>query len=169
MNTSAIFTRRSVRIFKDQAVETEKVERLLRAAMQAPSAKNRQPWEFLVVTDEADRKAVAGMSVYTPFCADAPLLIITMADTTKSGRDRGFFPQDLSAATQNILLQAVEEGLGACWCGFYPDEKRYTAVQKHFELPEHIVPFSVIAVGYGEQENRFIDRYQPERVHYGKW
>ena len=164
-----VFTRRSIRRFQDQPVESEKIEWLLRAAMQAPSAKNAQPWEFLVVTDEADRAAISEMSEYAHMCRYAPALIVTLGDETRS-TDHGLrWPQDLAAATQNILLQAVEEGLGACWCGFYPDEKKVAPLKAYFGLPAHIIPFAVIALGYSDRENQFIDRYLPERIHYGKW
>ena len=169
MHMNMLFTRRSIRRFQEQPVEQEKIERLLRAAMQAPSAKNMQPWEFLVVTDAEDRKAVSTMSPYSGMCVYAPLVIIVMENTECGPHTAIYHQQDLAAATQNILLQAVEEGLGAVWCGCGPDENKMAVIRDYFKLPEHIKPFSVIAIGYSEKENCFVDRYLPERVHYGKW
>lgn len=161
-----IYNRRSIRRFIEKQVEPEKIERLLRAAMQAPSGKNAQPWEFLVVTDPEKRLAISRMSEYAGMCRYAPLVIVTMADTSK-GADGGlWWVQDMSACTVNILHQAVSEGLGACWCGFYPVESRVDKMRAYFSLPENIVPFSVVAIGYSERENKYIDRYLPERVHW---
>lgn len=158
--------RRSIRRFEDKPVENDKVERLLRAAMQAPSAKNGQPWEFLVVTDAEKRLAISQMSEYAGMCRYAPLVIVTMANLP-NGADGGiWWTQDMSAATENILLQAVTEELGACWMGFYPVDSRVSKMREYFSLPDNIIPFSVIAIGYSERENRFIDRYLPERVHW---
>lgn len=166
---NSIFTRRSIRRFKDTPVEDEKIERLLRAAMQAPSAKNSQPWEFMVITDAEDRAAVSKMSEYASMCVYAPVLIVTLANLENLPDGSVWWTQDMSAATQNILLQAAEEGLGAVWLGFYPYESRTSKMRAHYNLPDNIMPFSVVALGYSDRENVFIDRFLPERVHYGKW
>lgn len=165
---NSIFTRRSIRRFDDtRAVEPEKLERLLRAAMQAPSTKNTQPWEFLVVTDPRDRLAISQMSEYAGVCRFAPALIVTAANTDKESED--WWPQVLSACTQNILLQAVEEGLGAVWLGLYPLQTRTDKMRQYYKLPENIMPFSVVALGYSDRSNEFIDRYDPSAVNYGTW
>lgn len=167
MNT--IFTRRSIRRFDDRPVEEEKVERLLRAGMQAPSGKNAQPWEFLIITDEADRLAVSQMSEYAGMCRFAPLLIVTLADLGKTADGGLWWPQDMAACTQNILLQAASEGLGAVWLGFYPIEERIGKMRSYYDLPESIIPFSVVAAGYSPKENVFVDRFDPKRIHNEKY
>lgn len=166
---NSIFTRRSIRRYTDQPVEAEKIERLLRAAMQAPSGKNAQPWDFMVITDSDDRLALSEMSEYAHMCRFAPVVIVTLANLNRVADDGLWWVQDMSAATQNILLQAVEEGLGAVWLGFYPIEERIAKFREYFALPENIVPFSLVALGYSEKENKFIDRYDPARIHFGKW
>jgi nitroreductase len=75
----------------------------------------------------------------------------------------------LGACVENILLQIVEEGLGGCWMGFYPDMDRVKMLSECFEAPEGIMPFCVIALGYSEDENRFIDRSDMSKVHYNKY
>lgn len=164
--------RRSVRKFSDRPVEKEVLERIIRAGMQAPSAHNTQPWEFLVVTDQEDRKTVAGMSPYAKMAANAPALIIVCCDRSRGLEDQEgncWWVQDLSACTENILLQIVEEQLGGVWLGFYPDQGRVRMVKEYFNLPEQIVPFSVVALGYGEQENRFTNRFSADKIHYGNY
>ena len=164
---NVIFTRRSIRRFDPTPVEPEKVGRIIRAGMQAPSAHNRQPWEFLVLTDKDKRDAVSKMSPYSGMCAFAPVVIIVIGNPDEMTEK--FLPQDLGACTENILLQIAQEGLGGCWMGFYPDMDRVQTIKDYFNLPENTVPFSVIALGYSPNENTFVDRYDPSKVHYNKW
>lgn len=169
---STIMNRHSVRTFTDQPVEPEKLEQILRAGMQAPSAHNTQPWEFLVVTDEKDRKAVAGMSPYAKMAEKAPMLIIVCGNREKGLEDSDgncWWPEDLAACTENMLLQIVEEGLGGVWLGFYPRKDRVQSVKDYFGLPDHIVPFSVVVLGHGTAENTGTDRFDPAKIHYGRF
>jgi nitroreductase len=174
---SIIFSRRSVRKYLAKPVEDGKIERILRAGFQAPSAHNRQPWEFLLVTDKDDLKAIAGMSPWSKMAADAPLVIACCADTERGGSDHSedaFWVQDLAAATENILLQIVEEELGGVWLGWYPDKERVRVFSEHFGLPSHIIPVSLVVLGYPAQPDaarpdKITDRYEPSRVHYGRW
>lgn len=162
-----IFKRRSIRSFEDKPVEPEKIERILRAGMQAPSAHNKQPWEFLVVTDKEKRDTLSQMSPYSGMVAYAPVAIVVIGKPDDMTGD--YLPQDLGACTQNILLQIVEEGLGGCWMGFYPNMDRCTKIREFFNIPEDRIPFSVIALGYSLRENTFVDRYDASKVHFNKW
>jgi len=169
---NSIFIRRSIRRFSETPVEPEKIDRIIRAGMQAPSAKNEQPWDFLVITDAEDRLAVSQMSEFAGCAKFAPVLIATLANLSRDerlSRDGDWWAQDMAACTENMLLQAVEEGLGAVWLGFYPYEHRTKPLRKHFGMPDYVMPFSVVAIGYSERENKFVDRYDAERVHYDKW
>lgn len=163
-----IFTRRSIRRFEDKPVEMEKIDRILRAGMQAPSAHNLQPWEFLVLTEQDKKEAVSKMSPWAGMVAKAPVTIIVIGNQ-KNPDMLKYLPQDLGACTQNILLQIAEEGLGGCWMGFYPDEERVNSVREYFKIPQDRIPFSVIALGYSPEENRFVDRSDMNRVHYNVW
>lgn len=173
INNSTIFTRRSIRSFiKEKKVEQEKVDILLRAAQQAPSACNKQPWEFLVLDDEKIIDSIAPIDKHYVLAAKAPLVIIVLGNEKTSYRGENglaWYPHDLSASIQNILLQAAELGLGSVWIGTYPDEKRINGLKKHFNMPEHITPFAVIAVGYSEDKHKFVDRYDSSKVHYNKY
>ena len=163
-----IFKRRSIRRFETRPVEPEKVERILKAGMQAPSAHNLQPWEFLVITEQEKRDAVSKMSPWEGMVAKAPVTIIVIGHQENKDMEK-YLPQDLGACTENILLQIAAEELGGCWMGFYPDEDRVNSVRKYFNLPEDRIPFSVIALGYSPDENRFVDRSDMSRVHYNRW
>lgn len=167
MENNVIFTRRSIRRFENKPVEPEKVERILKAGMQSPSAHNQQPWEFLVVTDSAKREALSKMSPWSGMVAQAPVAIVVVGNPNPASEK--FLPQDLGACTQNILLQIANEGLGGCWMGFYPDEERVDLVREYFKMPADRIPFSVIAVGYSPDKNHFIDRSDMTKVHYNNW
>ena len=159
--------RRSIRSFKDQIVEREKIERILRAGLQTPSAHNSQPWEFLIVTDKTAKEAIAQMSPYAGSAKAAPVVIIVLANLEVARKVKNlWWQQDVSACTQNILLQIAAEELGGVWLGFYPDEERVQKVQTYFKLPDHIIPFSVIPFGYSEQENKFVDRFDKTKIHW---
>jgi len=164
-----IFFRRSIRNYKDKKVESEKIERLLRAAMQAPSAGNQQPWEFIVVQDKDNLKRLSNMSPYSKLISDAPLALVLLAN-----KDRMKYPenweQDMGAAAQNILLEAVELELGAVWLGVAPIEDRVKYIKDIFRLKENVSPYCVIAIGYPDgQENKFIDRFDKTRIHYEEY
>jgi nitroreductase len=169
---SAIFERRSVRNFLPKPVEQEKIERILRAGFEAPSAHNRRPWEFLVLTAREDLDAAVGMSPYSKPCAEAAAAIVSCVNLKLGGAENPgdvWWVQDLSAATENILLQIVDEGLGGVWLGWYPDKSRTDALSGRFGLPSHIVPFSVVALGYAAKTRAGVDRFDSSKVHYGVW
>ncbi|MBP1737464.1 MAG: nitroreductase [Oscillospiraceae bacterium] len=166
MEHNSIMRRRSVRKFEDRPVEQEKLEHLLRAAMQSPTAKDSRCWEFLVITDRAACEAISKMSEYAMCAAKAPAMVITMVNLHNTDPDTLWWVEDLSAATQTILIQAEEEGLGAVWLGMYPREERTSQLQAYFQLPEHIMPFAVIPLGYKQKEKPFEDRFDPAKVHW---
>ena len=184
---NAIFERRSVRDFLEKPVEDEKLDRILRAAFEAPSAHNRRPWEWIVIREAAGREAVAAMSPWAKMCAAAPVVLAACADLRKGDPDYEqnaasgltaenaaagedvFWIQDLSAAVENALLQISAEGLGGVWLGWYPGKARVRAFMDAFGLPPHIVPAALIALGYPAKTPRPKDRFDPARVHYGRY
>lgn len=163
-----IFRRRSIRRFFDKPVEQEKLERILKAGMQSPSAHNNQRWEFIVVTEQDRKNAVSKMSPWSGMVANAPVSIIVLGKHDNEDLNP-WFAQDLGACTENILLQIVEEGLGGCWMGFYPDMDRVRMLKDFFNVPDGILPFCVISLGYSPDENHYIDRADMTKVHYNKY
>jgi nitroreductase len=166
---SAIFERRSIRDFLPKPVEQEKIERILRAGFEAPSAHNRRPWEFLVITGREDLDAVAEMSPYAKMCTEATALIVPCVNLRlgeQPDAENSRWVQDLAAATENILLQITEEGLGGVWLGWYPVKALIKVFSDRFGLPAHIVPFSVIALGYPAKVPSKQDRFEPAKVYY---
>ena len=146
-----IKSRRSIRRYDPtKPVSKEQLNTLLEAAMFAPSACNSRPWEFIAVTNREMLDEIAHIHPYAQMCVTAAAAIIVVA-VPQEGVPAGYFPQDCGAATQNILLQAAELGLGTCWCGVYPREERIVSIRKLFGIPEHKIPFNVIAVGVPDE------------------
>lgn len=164
---NSIFTRRSVRSFSDKEVEADKIEKILRAAMQAPSAGNQQPWEFIVIKGKNNLEKLSHLSIYTGSLVGASIGIVVL-----SNKDRYRFgehwEQDLGACTQNILLEATELGLGSVWYGTAPSKERMDFVKNLYSLDDNLLPFAVIAIGYPKDAdaNKFIDRFDPSRIRY---
>ena len=160
-----IFQRRSVRRFQERPVEPEKIERILRAAMAAPSAGNQQPWDFFVVTNREKLKALAQVSPYAGPAAGAPLAIVA------AYRQEGCkYPQyaqiDLAASVENLWLATTAQGLGGVWVGIAPEADRMEKVAAILPLPEGLTAFAVFPLGYPESEPKPEDRYNPERVRF---
>lgn len=164
-----IFIRRSIRKFTNQPVEPEKVDKLLRAAMQAPSAANQQAWEFIVLQDKEHLAKIAETSPYAKPAAGSAVTFVLLANENKMRVPTGW-EQDMGAASENLLLEAVHLGLGGVWLGVATDDSVAENVRQLFELPKNIRPFALISIGYPDgQKNQFVDRYQADRVHYEKW
>ncbi|MBP2630366.1 MAG: nitroreductase [Firmicutes bacterium] len=164
-----IFNRRSIRKFKNQAVEPEKIDRLLRAAMQAPSAANQQPWEFIVVQEKDILEKLSQVSPYAKPAAHSAVTFVLLANENELKVPTAW-EQDMSAATQNLLLEAVHLELGGVWFGVATADSVIENVRHLFNLPNHLKPFALISVGYPDgQKNEFIDRYKAEKVHDENW
>ena len=159
----AIFDRVSVRKYEDRKVEAEKIEKLLRAGMAAPSAGNQQPWAFCVTENAEIMEQLVKVSPYTTPLNGAPLCIAVLY---KKGalRHKDYVDQDLSAATQNILLEAEYLGLGAVWMGIAPLKERMDGAKAVLELSDDYEVFALIAVGYAKERQPKHDRYEESRV-----
>jgi nitroreductase len=159
--------RRSIRHYDKRPIEKEEIEKLLRAAMQAPSAANQRPWEFIVVENKETLQKLSNAHLYATPIKNASLGIIVLS------REDGliypqYWQQDLAAATENILLEAVELGLGAVWKGVAPEEDRMAYIKELFQLPQGVKAFAMLAVGYSS-DNKFEDRFDASRIHYEKY
>ena len=165
-----IMTRTSVRQYKDQPVEQEKIDIMLKAAMAAPTAVNLQPWHFIVITD---KQTIGLLSGQQP--TNAPLLIAVCGDTDKTTTPDGkmklpdFWVEDVSAATENLLLAAHALGLGAVWTGVYPAMDRTAEVANVLNCPKNIVPMAVVRIGYPDESPEPKDKFKEENISYNKF
>ena len=167
--SEAIRARRSIRKFVAGAkVSDEQLKALLEAAMVSPSACNSRPWEFVVVRNRAKLDKIREVHPYTGMLETADLAIVVMAlpHTQVKPIDSGYWPQDCGAATENILIEAVAQGLGACWCGVYPKETRIAEVNSALELEPNSVPFCVIAIGVPDEAPEPRGAYDEGKVRY---
>ena len=161
-----IHNRKSVRHFTDQPVSKEQLETLLRAGMAAPTAVNRQPWAFYVVTKRETLDALGEQLPYAKMLFQAQAAIVVCGDMETAGnlKDEGYWVQDCSAATENILLAAESIGLGAVWTASYPYDDRTKVVIKELNLPERYVPLNVIPIGYPTGEDMPKNKWKPENI-----
>ncbi|MCT4618282.1 MAG: nitroreductase family protein [Marinisporobacter sp.] len=163
-----ILNRKSIRKYKDMKISDEIVEELLRTGMAAPSAGNEQPWEFIVLRDKMLMKKITEVHPYSKMLLDANVAIVVCGDESKEIY-KGFWVQDCSAATENILLAAEDNGLGAVWLGVYPIEDRVKGIKEILGLPAGVIPLSIIPIGYPNEEKKPADRFDKARIHYDKW
>lgn len=167
----AISTRTSIRAYQDRPVGADTVELLLRAAMSAPSARNRQPWAFIVVDDKDMLRQLADSLPYAQSAAAAPMAVVVCGVLTESqgATNAGWWVQDAAAASENLLLAAHAVGLGAVWTGVYSYEDRVRAVRNVLGLPRHVVPLNVIPIGYPAENPAPKQKWDPAKVRRNGW
>ena len=164
-----ILTRASVRRYQNKPVEEEKVEKMLRAAMAAPTAVDKRPWHFVVVNERAVLDELGGQR--GGMLKSAPLAIVICGNMNKAlgGDGRDFWIQDTSAATENLLLAAHALGLGAVWSGAYPIKPRCEEIARVLNLPEHLIPLDIVVIGYPEGEVKPKDKWDESNISYNKF
>ncbi|MBO4554123.1 nitroreductase family protein [bacterium] len=158
-----IFSRKSVRHYTEQAVEADKLLALVKAGMAAPTAMNRQPWSFIIVTN---------MTSVAPISDKPGLMMLQKAKAVilvLGKKDEKFWQQDCSAATENILLAAEAMGLGAVWCAGYPLTDRTDSYKALFNYSDEYEVLSLISIGYPTGEDEPKDKYKEEKIHWNRW
>lgn len=163
-----IATRTSIRDYEARPVEQTKVDNMLRAAMAAPTAMNKQPWHFVVVNQRSVLDALSEANPNAKMLKKAPLAIVVCGDTEKmiEGGGRDFWIQDASAATENLLLAAHAMGLGAVWTGAYPSEERCNSISKVLSLPNNLIPLNMVVIGYPAEHPHPKDKFKEENMSY---
>lgn len=168
--TDLIFQRRSIRKYQSDEVEDAKIHVILEAAMAAPSAVAKDPWHFIVVKDKNILVNISNGLPNGKMLASAPLGIVVCGDINQAhDHQLSYMIQDCTAAIENILLAVQATGLGACWLGIHPRDDRVMHLKNLFNLPEHIIPISCIAIGYPGEAKEARTRYNDEKVHYDQW
>lgn len=158
-----LWERQSIRQYQDRPVEPEKIEELLRAAMNAPTARNGQSWRFLVVTNRDALNSMTDLQPYTGMMKTAACAIIVMGDRNASQPDEYLY-EDGAAAIENILIEAVHQKLGTCWCAIAPNPTRIENFRRYYQIADHLLPIAVVAVGYSAESRPKEDRYDPQKV-----
>lgn len=158
-----IYTRRSIRKYTNQKVEKEKLIKLLDAAMNAPTAVNRQEWRFVVVEEPSLLREIAEKMPNAHMVSGASAALIVCGDCTVATAPEYIYV-DCGAAIQNILLMATKELLGACWCAIGPSQDRIVSIKSLLNLPEEFLPVACVAIGYPNEEKEENNRYDEEKV-----
>ena len=165
-----IMTRTSIRKFTDEAIGKDTLTMLVKAGMAAPSAMDKRPWSFIVITE---RNVLDSLRIVHPFSnlktATAAIVVCGEKAKTGEGKIGEYWVQDCSAATENILLAAHAYGLGAVWCGIYPNEEIMPAIKRVLKIPAEITPLSLVTLGYPAENPEPKDKWNPEDVHYQTW
>jgi nitroreductase len=164
----AIHTRRSVRRYEDRPVPEELVKRLLAAAMNAPSARNAQPWQFVVIDDRSMLAEIAVVNPNAQMARHAPLAILVCGDLGLE-LSAGYWVVDCAAAVENLLLAAHALGLGAVWTGIYPRQERMDGLRRLANLPDNVIAHSLVLLGYPAEQPPPRDSFRAERVHRNGW
>jgi nitroreductase len=163
-----LLTRRSIRKYTDKKIENEKIDILLKAAMYAPSAMNYQPWEFIVMDDKELFSELLKIITHAEMLKESTLAILVCGDLSKEKYEE-YNAQNCSAATQNILLAAHDLALGAVWIAAYPNKEVIDKIKKLLNLPDNILPVSLISMGYPAEEKTAEERFIKEKIHFNGW
>ena len=153
--------RRSIRRYTPEPVPETAIHLLLEAAQAAPSASNRRPWEFVVVTDAARRRELSSIHRWSYMCADAPVVFAVLADAEASAH----WVEDTSAATENLLLAAAGLGLGAVWVAIYTKPEREAEVRRILGVPDRLRVLCLIPVGHPDEIKEPRSKYEDRKVH----
>lgn len=164
----ALTTRRSIRQFQNKPVDAALIQEILEAAMFAPSGSNKQSWQFVVISDRKILDAIPEVHPNASMTAQAALAIVVCGDDTLQPSEPRW-AINCSTASQNILLAVHALGLGAVWCGLYPDNSRQQGIKNLLKLPDHIHPFSLIPIGYPAESPEAGERFKVERIHNNHW
>lgn len=176
-----IMNRKSVRSFTEEPVPAEYMEVLLKAAMASPSGSNIQPWHFVVLNDPSQFERIFEGNSNMDIFSTAASIVVFCGDTTVTRvprdnpnaepevRPNATWRDDLGACTENFLLAAESLGLGAVWTTLYPYPHRNIPVRNALGLPDQVVPYCAVALGWPAGDNQPKDKWKPERIHYDRW
>lgn len=158
--------RRSIRKYTQEPVSKEDIDLLMHAAMSGPSACNKTPWEFYVITDEAILEKLRNASRYSKIYAPLAIVVCGSLSRALPSQLAPYWIQDCSAATENILLAATDLGLGTVWCGIHPQKRAEERVREALGLTEKQIPLNIIYVGHPDQVQEPRDQYKETYIHY---
>ncbi|HAB51058.1 MAG: NADH dehydrogenase [Ignavibacteria bacterium RIFOXYB2_FULL_35_12] len=165
---TAILNRRSIRKYSDKAMPDGALDKLLKSAMYAPSAMNNQAWQFVVINQRKKLDEILKVISHAEMLKSAQAAVLICGDLDLE-KNIDYVQQNCSAATQNLMLCAHGLGLGSCWIGVYPVKEIISGLQDLFKLPEHIVPISLVSLGYPAENPIAEDRFKTEKVHFNQW
>ncbi len=170
---NCIMTRASVRSYTDQVINDSTINTILRAGMAAPTAANQNPWHFIVINDQNLKDSITAAFEYTKMVEHCSFAVVVCGDMDNLFKgdipDGGFWVEDCSAASENMLLAAHALGIGGVWCGIYPLKDREERLRSILNLPSNLVPLNVMAFGYPAAQVAPKDKWNPAKIHYNAY
>src|SRR4030042_1589939 len=157
----ALINRRSIRKYSDKKIPNRDIDKLLKPAMYAPSAMNNQAWQFIVINQREKLDEI--FKVIPQEMLKTTKAAILICGDLNLEKNIDYVQQNCSAATQNLMLCAHGLGLGSCWIGVYPVKEIILGLQDLFKLPEHVVPISLVSLGYPAENPIAEDRFKTEK------
>lgn len=166
---NGILTRHSTRVYDENKKATpEQIEQILKCAMQAPSAMNKQPWHFVVIDNPEILTAIQNVHPYAGFLTQAGTAIVVVGDTNVCWDE--YWKVDPMLAGQNILLASHALGLSTCWCGVYPNSQHMTNIANVLNLPNEYKAMALIAIGTPAENKKMPEnRFNPALIHRNEW
>jgi len=164
----ALLNRRSIRKYKDQKISKDDLNSILKAAMYAPSAMNLQAWQFILIDNKNVLIKTIKSIPYAEMLKQSAAAIIVCGDSSVE-KNESWLLQNCSAAIQNILLSAHGLGIGTCWIAIHGMDDVYKNIKTQFNLPQNIVPVSLISLGYPDEFVKVEERFKKDKIHYNKW
>lgn len=159
-----ILSRRSIRKYKENEVSDEMINEIVKAGMNAPAARNLKVSEYIIIKEKEVLKRIVEKNSHAHMLNEAPVGIVVCGKEASE-----FWVQDLAASTENILLKATELGLGSCWIGIYPIDQKEKDMKEILNIPEDIRVFSLISIGYANEEKEMNNVFDKLRVHLNSW
>jgi nitroreductase len=165
---NTLLSRRSIRKYTEEPVSESDLQDVIKAAMEAPSAGNEQPWHFVIINDRKVLDQIPAFHPHSQMVKSAPVAILICGDLDKE-KHKGYWTQDCSAATQNMLLAVHTKGLGGVWVGVYPRDERVEGFRKLLNIPGNVIPFALVPIGHPAEEKPPGGRFDPSRIHTNLW
>lgn len=165
-----IFSRKSVRKYTDQLVSQDDLITIMKAGMAAPTAMDKRPWQFVAITDRGIMMDLRKELKWATGLDGSPAAIVVCGDLSKmDGAPEDFWITDTCAATQNILLAIESMGLGGVWCSLYPGADRMEHARQVLNLPDHLMPMSIIPLGYPTGVEQPKEKFDASNIHWNQW
>ena len=165
---NAIYKRRSIRKFTSEPVSEKTLKEIIKAGMNAPSAGNERPWYFIVINERKLLDEIPKIHPYSSMLREAPVAVAVCGDLDLE-KNEGYWVQDCSAATQNMLLEIADKGLGGVWLGVHPIKDRVERISRLLGIPENVIPLSLIAIGHPAEVKEPKNEFDEQRIKYNRW
>lgn len=159
-----IFSRRSIRKYTNKEISNIDLKKILKAGMNAPTARNLKPFEFIIIKDKEILEKLSGTKKNSYFVKNSNITIVVIGSELSE-----FWQQDLGAVTQNMLLESTYLNIGSCWIGIAPNVQHENYISKLLSVPDNKRIFCMVSLGYSNEEKEANNFYDENKVHYDRY